>query len=198
MTHDDSTSKGEVTRILQAVEGGGADDNATEKLLPLVYNELRRLAASRMAGDRPNQTLQATALVHEAYLRLVGADESHGKQWDNRGHFFAAAAEAMRRILIDRARQKQSLKRGRDFVRTTWDEANAVDVAKPEEILAVDEALTALSQSEPGLAKIVNLRYVAGMTVPETAAVLGVSPSTVDRQWAAARAWLFRKISEGE
>jgi RNA polymerase sigma factor (TIGR02999 family) len=188
----------EVTEILRAAESGALAENVTEKLLPLIYDELRRLAAHQMAGQRPGQTLQATALVHEAYLRLVRQDERGGQHWDGRGHFFAAAAESMRRILIDRARQKQSLKRGGDQARTTWDESKVGDVAAPEEILAVDEALTKLSQEDPDLAKIVNLRYFAGMTVPETAAALGVSPSTIDRQWACARAWLFREITEGK
>ena len=187
----------EVTKILQAAEGGEAAEKVTEKLLPLVYNELRRLAAHQMAGQRPGQTLQATALVHEAYLRLVGQNDPGRQHWDGRGHFFAAAAKAMRRILIDRARQKQSLKRGGDQARTTWDESKVGDAAAPDEILAVDEALTKLAKEDPDLAKIVNLRYFAGMTVPETAAALGVSPSTVDRQWACARAWLFREITEG-
>jgi len=193
---------GKVSRVskgtrVRAAESGEAAENLTEKILPLVYDELRRLAAHRMAGQQPGQTLQATALVHEAYLRLVGQDEPDRQHWDGRGHFFAAAAEAMRRILIDRARQKQSLKRGGDQARTTWDESKVGDAAAPEEILAVDEALTKLHQEDPDLAKIVNLRYFAGMTVPETAAALGVSPSTVDRQWACARAWLFREITEG-
>jgi RNA polymerase sigma factor (TIGR02999 family) len=152
-----------------------AAENVTEKLLPLIYDELRRLAAHQMAGQRPGQTLQATALVHEAYLRLVGQDEPGRQHWDGRGHFFAAAAQAMRRILIDRARQKQSLKRGGDQARTTWDESKVGDAAAPEEILAVDEALTKLSQEDPDLAKIVNLRYFAGMTVPETAAPWGLA-----------------------
>jgi RNA polymerase sigma factor (TIGR02999 family) len=188
----------EVTRILRAAESGKAGENVTERLLPLIYDELRRLAAHQMAKQRSGQTLQATALVHEAYLRLVGQDDPNRQHWDSRGHFFAAAAEAMRRILIDRARQKQSLKRGGDLERATWDESKVGDVAAPEEVLAVDEALTKLSQEDPELAKIVNLRYFAGMTVPETAAALGVSPSTIDRQWACARAWLFREITEGK
>ena len=189
-------SKSEVTRILQAAEYGGGDGIVAEKLLPLVYDELRKLAAHRMAGQPPNQTLQATALVHEAYLRLVGSDESKRAHWDSRGHFFAAAAEAMRRILIDRARQKQSLKRGGDMARTTLDESKVGGAAEPEEILAVDEALTKLGKEDPDLAKVVKLRYFVGMTIPETAHVLGVSTSSVDRQWAAARAWLFREITE--
>jgi RNA polymerase sigma factor (TIGR02999 family) len=186
----------EITKILHAAESGESDENVTEKLLPLVYDELRRLAAHQMTGQRPGQTLQATALVHEAYLRLVGLDEPGRQRWDGRGHFFAAAAEAMRRILIDRARQKQSLKRGGDQARTTWDESKVGDAAAPEEMQAVDEAVTKISHEDPDLANIVNLRYFAGMTVPETAAALGVSPSTVDRQWACARAWLFREITQ--
>jgi RNA polymerase sigma factor (TIGR02999 family) len=186
----------EVTKILQAAESGAAAENVTEKLLPLIYDKLRRLAAHQMAGQRPGHTLQATALVHEAYLRLVGQVELGRQHWDGRGHFFAAAAAAMQRILIDRARQKQSLMRGGDHARTTGDESKVGDAAAPEEILAVDEALTKFSQEDPDLSKIVNLRYFAGMTVPETAAALGVSPSTIDRQWSCARAWLFREITE--
>jgi RNA polymerase sigma factor (TIGR02999 family) len=186
----------EVTKILRAAEGGAAGENVTEKLLPLIYDELRRLAAHRMAGQRPGQTLQATALVHEAFLRLVGQEEPGCQHWDSRGHFFAAAAEAMRRILIDRARQRQSLKRGGGLARTTWDESKVGGAAVPEEMLAVDEALTKLSREDPDLAKLVKLRYFAGMTVPEIAAALGVSSSTIDRQWACARAWLFREITE--
>ncbi|MCI0535555.1 MAG: sigma-70 family RNA polymerase sigma factor [Verrucomicrobiales bacterium] len=187
----------EVTKILQTAASGDTGENVTAKLLPLVYDELRRLAAHQMAGQRSGQTLQATALVHEAYLRLVGRDEPNYQHWDGRGHFFAAAAEAMRRILIDRARQKQCLKRGGDQARATWDESKVGGAAAPEEILAVDEALTKLSQEDPDLARIVKLRYFAGMTVSETAAAIGVSPSTVDRQWACARAWLYREITEG-
>ena len=188
----------EVTKILRAAQSGAAAENVTDKLLPLVYNELRRLAAHQMAGQRPGQTLQATALVHEAYLRLVGQDEPSRQHWDGRGHFFAAAAEAMRRILIDRARQKQSLKRGGGLARETWDESKVGSAAAPEEMLAVDEALTKLDKDDPDLAKIVKLRYFVGMTVSEIAAALGVSPSTIDRQWACACAWLFREITEGK
>jgi RNA polymerase sigma factor (TIGR02999 family) len=188
----------EVTRILQAADGGMTDENVAEKLLPLVYEELRRLAAHRMAKQGADQTLQATALVHEAYLRLVGPEESNPARWENRGHFFAAAAEAMRRILIDRARRKQAVKRGGDLARATWEESKMGGAAEPEEILAVDEALTKLAQEDADLANVVKLRYFVGMTVPETAQALGVSPSTVDRQWAAARAWLYREITEGK
>ena len=182
----------EVTKILEQIEQG--DTAAAADLLPLVYAELRKLAGHRLDREKAGQTLQATALVHEAYIRLVGNAEI---KWDGRSHFFAAAAEAMRRILIDRARQKQSLKRGGDQARTTWDESKVGDAAAPEEMLAVDEALTKLTKEDPDLAKIVNLRYFAGMTVPETATALGVSPSTIDRQWACARAWLFREFTEG-
>ena len=187
----------EVTKILRAAESGEAAENVTEKLLPLVYDELRRLAAHQMAGQRPGQTLQATALVHEAYLRLVGQDEPGRQHWDGRGHFFAAAAEAMRRILIDRARQKQSLKRGGDQARTTWDESKVGDAAAPEEILAVDEALTKLSQEDPDLAKIVNLRYFAGMSVDEAADALGIHRATAYRHWAYARAWIRAELKLG-
>ncbi|MFN0130783.1 MAG: sigma-70 family RNA polymerase sigma factor [Verrucomicrobiales bacterium] len=188
----------EVTHILQAAQRGEVNQNVTAKLLPLVYDELRRLAAHQMAGEQPGQTLQATALVHEAYVRMVGRDEPGDQHWDSRGHFFAVAAEAMRRILIDRARRKQALKRGGDQARATWDESKVGGAAPPDEILTGDEALTKLSQEDPDLANIVKLRYFVGMTVPETAAVLGVSPSTIDRQWACARAWLFREITEGK
>ena len=184
----------ELTQILQEAEQG--DPAAGEKLLPLIYDELRHLAASRMANERVDHTLQATALVHEAYVRLVGTDESKpGKQWDGRGHFFSAAAEAMRRILIESARRKKTGKRGGDFVRKTWDDSKIGTVADPDEILAVDEALTKFAVEEPELAKLVSLRYFAGMTIPETAAVLGTSPRSVNRQWDCARAWLYREIS---
>ncbi|MEZ5327968.1 MAG: ECF-type sigma factor [Verrucomicrobiales bacterium] len=183
----------EVTRILNEAKSG--DPRTSEKLLPLIYDELRQLAASRMAGERIDHTLQATALVHEAYLRLVEKDKHSTDHWDGRGHFFAAAAKAMRRILIDSARRKQAAKRGGGAVHKTWDESRMGTAAKPDEILAVDEALTKLTEEDPDLAKIVSLRYFAGMTVPETAAALGISTSSVDRQWAIARAWLYREIN---
>ena len=174
----------EVTRILQAVESG--DQETAAELLPVAYQELRRIAAQKMASEREGHTLQPTALVHEAYLRLVGAD---GEQphWDNRGHFFAAAAEAMRRILIECARRKQAIKRGGDLDRTTWNESSLVfETAAPsEEIIAVDEALAKLEIENELAAKVVKLRYFAGLSVNETAAATGVSTSTVDRQWAA-------------
>ncbi len=183
----------EITRILAAVDAG--DTAAAERLLPIAYDELRRIAASKMANQRAGHTLQPTALVHEAYLRLVGPD---GEQphWNSRGHFFVAAAEAMRRILIESIRRKQSIKRGGEFVRTTWDEAEYETEAPAESILAVHEALDVLKRSHPELARVVLLRYFAGMTIEETAASLDTSPSTIDRQWRAARAWLQREISE--
>jgi RNA polymerase sigma factor (TIGR02999 family) len=175
---------GEVTRILSAIDQG--DARAAEQLLPLVYDELRRLAAQKLAQEAPGQTLQPTALVHEAYLKLVGADAD--RQWDSRGHFFAVAAEAMRRILIDNARRKRTGKRGGEIHRQPLE-----DVAAPgpdEELLALDEALQQLARQDPQKAKLVELRYFAGLTGEEAARVLGISPTTADRHWAFARAWL--------
>ena len=183
----------EVTQILEAVEAG--DAQAAEKLLPLVYGELRRIAANKMKAERAGHTLQPTALVHEAYLRLLKPDGSQPK-WNSRGHFFVAVAEAMRRILIESIRRKQSLKRGGDLARTEWDEARYETEVPPEDILAMHEALGKLEEVHPELAKLVLLRYFAGMSIEETASSLDVSPSTVDRQWRAARAWLQREISE--
>ena len=190
-------SMNEVTQILQDAEQG--DPTAAEKLLPLIYEELRKLAASRMANERVDHTLQATALVHEAYMRLVPNDGSKPEtHWDGRGHFFAAAAEAMRRILIESARRKRAQKRGGALVRQTWDDSRIATAADPDEILAVDEALTKFAVEEPELAQLVSLRYFAGMTIPETAAALGISPRSVNRQWDCARAWLFREISRSQ
>jgi RNA polymerase sigma factor (TIGR02999 family) len=180
----------DVTRILSAIEKG--DPKAAEQLLPLVYEELRRLAARRLSREKPGQTLQATALVHEAYLRLVGGDPA--RPWDGRGHFFAAAAEAMRRILVERARRKRSLKRGAGAVRADLEE---IDLAAPEaadEVLAVDEALAGLAAADPRAAELVKLRYFAGMSLPEAARALGMAPRSADRLWAYARAWLRRAI----
>lgn len=185
----------EITRILKAVEGG--DASAAEALLPLAYEELRRIAAGKMAGERAGHTLQPTALVHEAYLRLLGPG-GQAVGWNSRGHFFAAAAQAMRRILIESARRKLTSKRGEGAEHTAID-GKEVEFAVPsEEILAVDEALKKLEEEDPHLAKIVALRYFAGMTIPETAAALGVSTSTLDRHWQCAKAWLHREISEAE
>jgi len=175
----------EVTRLLAAV----ADDEsgAAEQLLPIVYGELRRLAESRMAAERPGHTLQATALVHEAYLRLV---EGEDPEWENRGHFFAAAAEAMRRILIEHARNKSRQKRGGDRQRLGLrDEDTPID-DRADELLALDEALTQLETHDKRMARIVKLRYFAGLSVEQTAAALDIGARTVKRDWATARAWL--------
>lgn len=182
----------DVTRILDAVERG--ETQAAEELLPLAYEELRRMAASKMAAERGSHTLQATALVHEAYVKMLGP-EGEGRSWRGKQHFFAAAAEAMRRILIDRARKKQTNKRGGDPVRTTWNEAKFASELPNDEILAVDDALAKMEQQNADLAKLVKLRYFAGLSIAETATALGVSESSVDRSWRGARVWLFREIS---
>ncbi len=174
----------EVTRILEQIEQG--DGVAAQRLLPLVYDELRKLAAAKLAGEKPGQTLGATALVHEAYLRLVGAAEP--RVYRDRGHFFMAAASAMRRILIDRARRKQTQKRGGGRQRQSLDELAAPQ--PDEELLALHDALDQLASDEPLKARLVELRYFAGLTNDQAANVLGISPSTADRHWAYARAWL--------
>jgi RNA polymerase sigma factor (TIGR02999 family) len=182
----------EVTRILTAAEPG--DPHAAEQLLPLVYDELRRLAAERLAQETPGQTLQATALVHEAYLRLVqGGAPRH---WDNRGHFFAAAAEAMRRILINRARDKHRLKRGGGWKRLDLEHLAVVEDATDDELLALDEALERLAQENEPCAALVKLRFFAGLTLEEAASALGLARRTADRYWAFARAWLFRALAD--
>jgi RNA polymerase sigma factor (TIGR02999 family) len=181
----------EVTRILSAVEQG--DPHAAEQLLPVVYDELRKLAASQLAHETPGQTLQPTALVHEAFLRLVDAGQA--QSWDSRGHFFAAAARAMRRILVEAARRRKRRKRGGDRRRVELEDVAATVSAPPEEILALDEALTKLAQEHPRQAELVQLRYFAGLTVDEAARVLGISPSTADRHWTFARAWLYREMT---
>ncbi len=181
----------EVTRILSAISQG--DPSAASQLLPLVYDELRNLAAHRLAQQTPGQTFQPTALVHEAYLRLVGDPEGH--DWDNRGHFFAAAAEAMRRILVENARRKGRSKHGGGLIRHDLDDAD--QIAEPEvheDLLALDEALTKFTSVDPQAAQLVQLRYFAGLSIPEAAKVLGVSPRTADRLWAFARAWLLREV----
>jgi RNA polymerase sigma factor (TIGR02999 family) len=182
----------EVTRILNAA--GRGESGATAQLLPLVYEDLRRLAAHRMAQERPGQTLQPTALVHEAWLRIGGGD---GAGWDSRRHFFAAAAEAMRRILIENARRKKAVRHGGGLQRTELD-AEALPIASgvPEdELLAVHEALDGFAAQDPRRAELVKLRYFAGLTIEETAAALDVSVRTAKRDWAYARAWLFREIA---
>jgi RNA polymerase sigma factor (TIGR02999 family) len=183
----------EVTQLLDAIESG--DSKAAEELLPLAYSELRKIAAHMMANERAGHTLQPTALVHEAYQRLAGPDGEE-RSWESRGHFFSAAAEAMRRILIENARRKACKKRGANAQRTTFDEERFEIPVPSEQILAVDEALGKLEETSPDLAKIVKLRYFAGMKAPEIASALGTSESTVNRAWKSAKAWLFREISE--
>jgi RNA polymerase sigma factor (TIGR02999 family) len=182
----------EVTRILSAIEAG--DPKAAELLLPLVYEELRRLAAQKMAHESPDHTLEATALVHEAYLRLV--DREQAQRWQSHGHFFAAAAEAMRRILIERARQDHSAKRGGRLDRrdVDWEQVVAPDIRKAAELLDLNGALTQLEQEEPQKAELVKLRYFAGLSLEESAEVMGISPTTAKRYWAYARTWLFARI----
>ncbi len=180
-----------VTQILNAIEQG--DPHAASQLLPLVYEELRRLAGRKMAHEPAGQTLNATALVHEAYLRLVGVGAE--QQWDSRGHFFAAAAEAMRRILIENARRRRSAKRGGKLTRRELHENDAVvESGDHESLLALDEALTKLAAVEPEMARLVELRYFAGLTVEDAAQALGVSPRNAKRNWAYARAWLRREM----
>jgi len=174
------------THLLDAVAAG--DPKAAAELLPLVYDELRKLAAARMAEEKPGQTLQATALVHEAYLRLVGPDAN--RHWDGRGHFFAAAAESMRRILVDRAREKGRQKRGGGLHRIDVDALDLATTVTPDQLLAVDEALAKLAATDPTAARVVELRYFAGLTVEEAGAALGVSTATAYRHWNYARAWL--------
>ena len=181
----------DVTHILSQIESG--DPSAAEQLLPLVYDELRKLAAARLAQEKPGQTLQATALVHDAYLRLVG-DGKREQSWDNRGHFFAAAAEAMRRILIDQARQKHSDRRGGGWQRCELSDADRVTLPISDELLDLDDALTRLSTVDPQAAELVKLRVFAGLTVEEAAAIQGVSTRTAKRNWAYARAWLGREL----
>ena len=184
----------EVTRILEAIDRG--DPRAADQLLPLVYDELRRLAARRLSREPAGQTLQATGLVHEAYLRLV--DVESAQQWNGRGHFFAAAAEAMRRILVENARRKRRLKHGSGRRRVDLDAAAPAADGPAEELLAVDEALGRLAAEEPQAAELVKLHYFAGLTIEQAAEVLGVSARKGYRIWAYARAWLFRSLGGEE
>jgi RNA polymerase sigma factor (TIGR02999 family) len=188
------TPMNEVTRILSAI--GQGNPRAAEQLLPLVYDELRRLASQKLAHEKPGQTLQATALVHEAYLRLLGVEG--GQDWNSRGHFFAAAAEAMRRILVDNARRKRRPKHGGDHDRLPLDSLSLAVVDRFEDLIALDEALDELARHEPVKAELVKLRYFAGLTIEETANCLGIAPATAKRYWAFARAWLYAALSEDE
>jgi len=181
----------EVTRVLIAIKRG--DPNAAAQLLPLVYDELRRLAAQRLAREMPGQTLQATALVHEAYLRLVGGGQS--QDWNGRGHFFAAAAEAMRRILVESARRRACVRHGGGWERVDLDATALVAPEAGDDLLALDEALTRLASEDPLCADLVKLRYFAGLTIPQAAELLGVSPRKADFVWSFARAWLRREIA---
>jgi len=180
----------DVTRILSQIESG--DPAAAEKLLPLVYQELRKLAAAKLSRETPGQTLQPTVLVHEAYLRLV--DVPAAQQWNGRGHFFAAAAEAMRRILIENVRRKRSERHGGNRQRLSLDVVNPASDTRDEELLALDEALGRLEQRWPEKAKLVKLRYFAGMTIPEAARAMGISHATAERHWTFARAWLHAQL----
>ena len=178
----------DVTRILSQIESG--DPSAAEQLLPLVYDELRRLAAQKMAHELPGQTLDATGLVHEAYLRLVGSEGA--RDWDNRRHFFAAAAEAMRRILIENARRKKRLKHGGELRRVEMQDVQIVVSAPPDELLAVDEAIVKLTQVDSESAELVKLHYFTGLTIEEAAEILNISVRSAYRNWSFARAWLYR------
>ncbi len=183
----------DVTRILAAIEDG--DTRAVDELLPIVYNELRHLAARKLAQEPSGQTLQATALVHEAYIRLIGSERP---DWDGRAHFFAAAAEAMRRILVERARRKARLKHGGGRKRFELDEADLIAEPESQRLLALDEALQRLAREDPIKADLVKLRYFAGLTVEQAAEVLGISRATADRYWSYARAWLYHEITRGD
>jgi RNA polymerase sigma factor (TIGR02999 family) len=182
----------EATRILSAIEQG--DPHAAAQLLALVYDELRQLAAQKMAQEKPGQTLQATALVHEAYLRLVDVEEA--QHWNSRGHFFAAAAEAMRRILIERARSKAREKHGGDWQRVNFEELDVTTSVSPDQLVALDDALARLAALDPLAGELVKLRYFAGLALDQAAASVGVSTATAYRHWAYARAWLRNELLE--
>jgi RNA polymerase sigma factor (TIGR02999 family) len=183
----------EVTRILSAIEEG--DPHAAAQLLPLVYDELRKLAAQRLANEKPGQTLEATALVHEAYLRLVDMEEA--QHWDSRGHFFSAAAEAMRRILIDQFRRKRRPKHGGDRKHVDLNEGLSLrQVAEDDDLLALDEALAKFASEEPAKAELVKLHFFAGLTLEDAGRILGIAPRTAKRYWAYARAWLYDAVRD--
>jgi RNA polymerase sigma factor (TIGR02999 family) len=190
----DGSRMSDVTRILSAIDRG--DPVAAEKLLPLVYDELRKLAAVRLAQEKPGQTLQATALVHEVYLRLVGRDDA--QRWNSRGHFFGAAAEAMRRILVENARRKRSLKGGGARERVGLSDVAQPATDEPLDLLALDDALQKLAQCSPRRAELVKLRYFAGLSVEQAAAALGVAVSTVSADWVYAKSWLRLEMSSSE
>jgi RNA polymerase sigma factor (TIGR02999 family) len=181
-----------VTRILDQIRQN--NPCANQQLLPLVYDELRRLAAQRLAHEKPGQTLEATALVHEAYLRLVNVDEA--EHWNSRGHFFAAAAEAMRRILVENARRKNRLKHGREHQRVDLESGCLVSAAPSLDLLAMDEALSRLAETEPAKAELVKLRFFAGLTMPEAAAALDISLATAERSWTFAKSWLYAELAD--
>ena len=183
----------DVTHILSAIEQG--DQAAAEQLLPLVYDELRRLAAQNLAQEKPGQTLVATGLVHEAYIRLVDVEKA--QHWNSRGHFFAAAAEAMRRILVENARRKASLRRGRSGKRISLDHVQLALNDPSDDLLALDEALNRLEQLDATKAELVKLRYFAGFTIPQAAEALAISVTTANRYWAYARAWLHEELAKG-
>ncbi len=184
----------DVTQILSQIESG--DPKAAEQLLPLVYEELRKLAAVRLAQEKPGQTLQATALVHDAYIRLV--DVENAQHWNSRGHFFGAAAEAMRRILLNQARDKGRLKRGGDGYKLDLEKVELATDAPHEDLLALDESIERLADENPECAKVVKLRFFAGLSNDHAAAALGISASTAKRHWVYARAWLFASLRSGE
>jgi len=189
MPHDDHRS--DVTRLLEAV--GHGDPQAARDLLPVVYNELRRLAAQRLAHEKPGQTMEPTALVHEAYLRLVGSDPE--RPWNGRGHFFCAAAEAMRRILVENARRKHRYRHGGGRGRVDLDRIDLAADQSSNDLIALNEALERLADEEPTVAEVVKLRYFAGLTIEQAASALGVSVRTANRHWAYARAWLYQRLS---
>ena len=186
----------EITRILNAIEEG--DPHAAERLLPLIYGELRKLAAAKLAQEKPGQTLEATALVHEAYVRLVGTpSEDAAREWEGRAHFFAAAAEAMRRILVEKARRKRRPKHGGRLARVDIELANIASPMPDEDLLALDEAMTRLAAEEPIRARLVQLRFYGGLSNEEAAKILGISGVTAKRYWRYARAWLHREVGKG-
>lgn len=188
-----SSDQHEVTELLRDWSQG--DSRALDKLLPLVYHELRHLASSYLSRERPDHTLQTTALVHEAYLKLI---DQRRVTWQNRGHFFAIAAQAMRRILLDQARRHTAAKRGSGAAKLALDEAAALSIEPDENLLALDRALKELEAIDPQQARIIELRYFGGLTIEETAEVVGSSPATVKREWAMARAWLYRSLTSEE